>query len=49
MSSAAITMMIIGCGLLWGGFIFSISFYFHASKKKGRAGRKARVLNGGLL
>ncbi|MCI7413240.1 MetS family NSS transporter small subunit [Hornefia butyriciproducens] len=34
MSSAAITMMIIGCGLLWGGFIFSISFYFHASKKR---------------
>ncbi|WP_143404588.1 MetS family NSS transporter small subunit [Hornefia porci] len=34
MSSAAITMMIIGCGLLWGGFIFSISFYFHANKKR---------------
>lgn len=40
MSSAAITMMIIGCGLLWGGFIFSISFYFHASKKRGEQEEK---------
>lgn len=34
MSSSAIVMMVIGCGLLWGGFAFSVGYYFHTVKKK---------------
>lgn len=37
MSSSAIVMMVIGCGLLWGGFIASVSYYFHCSKLRAEA------------
>lgn len=34
MSADAIIMMIIGCGLLWGGFIISCTIAIRHAKKK---------------